>query len=186
MTEDETKTDSQADAQDGRDVSLEEKVQFPVVPTDENPEDGEALRLIVTGQEGQRNLYQTLAKSLKSENAFLVRMLRRDWEKRFPALIVEGRQLLAKSRGVEESQLDEIVECPSLDEIESLCKTVNGSPPEEILEFLGDFARRCFVCGRLLPWKAEAARVFKFFADCVEAEDHHVELVAQLADLVGD
>ena len=182
MTKDETEADSQA----GRDVSLEAKVQFPVVPTDENPEDGEALRLIVTGQEGQRNLYETLAKSLKSENAFLVRMLRRDWEKRFPAIIVEGRQLLASSRGVEEDQLDEIVECPSLDEIKSLCKTVNASPPEELLEFLGDFARRCFVCGRLLPWKAEAARVFKFFADCVEAEDHHVELVAQLAGLVGD
>ena len=182
MTEDETEADSQAD----RDVSLEAKAQFPVVPTDENPEDGEALRLIVTGQEGQRNLYETLAKSLKSDSAFLVRMLRRDWEKRFPALIVEGRLLLASSRGVEEDQLDEIVECPSSDEIESVCTGVDGSPPEELLQFLGDFARRCFVCGRLLPWKAEAARVFKFFADCVEAEDHHVELVAQLADLVGD
>ena len=182
MTEDET----EADLQEGRDVFLEAKLQFPAVPTDENPEDGEALRLIVTGQEGQRNLYQTLAKSLKSENAFLVRMLRRDWEKRFPALIAEGRQLLARSRGIEEDQLDEIVECPSLDEIKSLCKAVNGGTPAEMLEFLGDFARRCFVCGRLLPWKAEGARVFKYFADCVEAEDHHVELVAQLAGLVAD
>ncbi len=184
MTEDETEAESQAGSQEQRDVSLEAKVQYPVVPTDENPEDGEALRLIVTGQNGQRNLYDTLALSLESESAFLIRMLRRDWEKRFPALIVEGRQLLAISRGVEEDQLDEIVECPSLDEIKSLCKTVNGRPPEELLQFLGDFARRCLVCGRLLPWKAEAARVFKFFADCVEAEDHHVELVAQLTDLV--
>ncbi len=182
MTKDEIEADSQAD----RDVSLEAKVQFPVVPTDENPEDGEALRLIVTGQEGQRNLYETLAKSLKSESAFLVRMLRKDWERRFPALIVEGRLLLASSRGVEEDQLEEIVECPSLDEIKSVCTGVDGSPPEEMLQFLGEFARRCFVCGRLLPWKADAARVFKFFADCVEAEDHHLELIAQLTDLVGE
>ncbi len=180
MTKDETGVESRK----AGDVFLEAKLRFPEVPTDENPEDGEALRLIVTGQIGQRNLYDALSKSLRDESAFLARMLRRDWEKRFPPLIDEGRRLLARSRGIKLDQLDAIEECPPLDAIESVSKAVSGGTPAETLAFLGDFARRCFVCGRLLPWKAEAARVFKFFADSVEAEDHHLELIAELARLV--
>lgn len=169
-----------------RDLFEEAKVRFPEVPTDENPEDSEALRLIVTGQEAQRNVYEFLAKTRKRDSAFLVRMLRRDWEKRFPALIAEGRHLLARFRGIEEGQLDEFEACPSLAEIEKVSTAASGGTPLELLEFLAEYARRAFVCGRLIPWKAEAARVFKFFADCVEAEDHHMALLIQLANLVGE
>lgn len=178
--------DTPIGSKEGRDAFLRANVSFPEIPTDENPEDSEALRLIMTGQEGQGHLLEALAKSLKREKALLARMLRRDWEKRFPALITEGRRLLAKSRGVGQDELGELEARPSLEEIGGISAVVNGGTPVEMLELLGDFARRCFVCGRLIPWKAEAARIFKFFADCVEAEDLHVELLAQLTRLVGD
>ena len=97
-----------------------------------------------------------------------------------------SERILARSRGIKLDQLDAIEECPSIEAVEAVSKAIGGGTPAQMLAFLSDFARRCFVCGRLLPWKAEAARVFKFFADCVEAEDHHLELVAELAGLVGD
>ncbi len=168
------------------DELLGEDVNFPALPSDENPEDSDALRLIVTGQQGQGNLYETLEKTLKREMAFLVRMLRKDWERHFPALITEGRRLYAKFAGVEEDGLDELEAQPSLEELKKLCNSVNGGTPGEVLEFLGAFAHRSFVCSRLIPWKSDAASVFEFFAQCVEAEDHHMELVVQFASLVDE
>lgn len=167
------------------DRTLGEDVHFPVLPTDENPEDGVALRLIMTGQQGQGHLYETLEKSLKRDKAFLVRMLRRDWEKHFPVLIAEGRRLLAQHDGVDEDTLEELEAQPPLKELKRMCTGVNGGTPAELLEFLGAFARRSFVCVRLIPWKSETESVFEFFAHSVEAEDHHVELVEQFASLVG-
>ena len=73
---------------------------------------------------------------------------------------------------------------PDHDEIEAHVKSRAVTGPADLLDLVQAFAGQSFACARLVPWKSDARKVFEFFVRCVDAEDQHVGLTAQLAELV--
>lgn len=159
-------------------------IDFPLVATDETPEDFQTLSLIMAGQRGYGDICAALEATLKSERKFLLSLLRRDWQRRFESLLAEGYVFLSQISGVDEDKLDVILGQPSEEGAKQIASSVNGSKPPQLLELLAQLAEKAFVCQRLLPWKSENNAVFDYFSRCVEAEIQHQDLLGQIRELV--
>ena len=161
-------------------------IDFPMIPKDENPEDSHALTLIMAGQRGCGAVYEAIEKKVAGDARVLVRMLRRDWERRFPALLSEGKVFLAMLAGVKQDEIEAVKGLPSETGIQKVVASVNGSKPHELTEFLEDVAEMTLVCQRLLPWKSDTGAGFDYFGRCVDAEGQHLHLILQFQDLSSD
>ena len=162
----------------------EDDLKFPALPPDENPEDDLALKRVISGQRSVGELYRVLITEIEGEHRCLVRLLYRDWERRFGELIEEGVKLLAQSIAVSPDQIEGTEARPDHEEIEGHVKSHPVDGPRGLFALVQAFASRSFACARLVPWKSDARKVFEFFVRCVDAEDQHVGLTAQLAELV--
>jgi hypothetical protein len=156
-------------------------VAFPSLSPDAIPEDGAALRAILAGHTALEALYGRLGKACAGESAFLVRLLARDWKRRFAGLAAEAKDLLA-SLGERKA----VEPLPDAEGVERLAARQKGVAPRALADCLSAFASRALLCHQLVPWKSQAPRVAEHFSTCLEAEDEHLAVLDLLLGLLEE
>ena len=155
-------------------------VKFPSLHLEAIPENSVGLRQILAGQKALQGFYARLEKAARGEGAFLARLLRRHWERRFLDLMAAGEGLsrLLGSSEIEGGSL------PPEDQIEAIASTLEDAPPERVIRALRAFAERTLYASHMVPWIPTSEDVLLHFRACVEAEDEHLSVLDMLLELL--
>lgn len=157
------------------------EIKFPSVPAEEIPNNVLALSRILAAERGVRHLYRSLEKNLSAEGLFVVKLLHRDWEKRFGELLKAGEGLLGD---LGPSKKEEAV-LPLPHELEKIAASLKKAAPARLVKVLGAFTSRSLLASRLVPWVSDMQEVFDHFKRSLEAEDHHMAVLDLFSELLS-
>ena len=157
---------------------FEEDLDFPTPLTEEIPGNHLALVQIVAGQRALRQLYRLLEASTQGESRLLVRLLKRDWENRFGALLGAGEDLIREVGPVDKEQA-----LPPVEQVKRVASAWSKLEPSSLVHAISIFSSKVLICIQMVPWVSDVQEVFHHFKECLEAEDSHAGVLLLLEEL---